>query len=81
MPAQSPDGAARIRAFARPRSGMLVQLIGLSPPVMITWWSKTYDALRDGECQIDDPTLEQLLAKKGVKPTPMEETVAEMLKT
>lgn len=47
---------------------------------MITWWSKSYDALRDNECEIDDPTLEQLLATKGVKPTPMEETVAEMLK-
>jgi len=50
------------------------------PAPMITWWSKTYDALRDGECQIDDPTLQQLLAEKGLKPTPMEETVAEMLK-
>jgi uncharacterized protein YbjT (DUF2867 family) len=51
------------------------------PEAMITWWSKSYDALRDNECQIDDPTLEQLLASKGVKPTPMEETVTEMLKT
>jgi uncharacterized protein YbjT (DUF2867 family) len=50
------------------------------PEAMITWWSKSYDALRDNECEIDDPTLEQLLATKGVKPTPMEETVAEMLK-
>ena len=49
------------------------------PAPMITWWSKSYDALRDGECQIDDPTLERLLAEKGVKPTPMEETVAKML--
>lgn len=56
-----------------------VQEKGMPEP-MITWWSKTYDALRDVECQIDDPTLEQLLAKKGAKPTPMEETVAEMLK-
>jgi uncharacterized protein YbjT (DUF2867 family) len=51
------------------------------PEPMITWWSKSYDALRDGECQIDDPTLERLLAEKGVKPTPMEETVANMLST
>jgi len=50
------------------------------PEAMITWWSKSYDALRDNECQIDDPTLEQLLATKGVKPTPMEETVAEMMR-
>lgn len=51
------------------------------PEPMITWWSKSYDALRDGECLIDDPTLELLLAEKGVKPTPMEETVAKMLST
>ena len=50
------------------------------PEAIITWWSKTYDALRDNECAIEDPTLEQLLATKGVKPTRMEETVAEMLK-
>jgi uncharacterized protein YbjT (DUF2867 family) len=56
-----------------------VQERGMSEP-MITWWSKSYDALRDGECDIDDPTLEKLLATKGVKPTPMEETVAQMLK-
>lgn len=50
------------------------------PEPMIKWWSKTYDALRDGECEIDDPTLEQLLATKGVKPSPMEQTVEEMIK-
>jgi hypothetical protein len=51
------------------------------PAPMITWWSKTYDALREVECQIDDPTLEQLLGEKGVKPTSMEETVEGMLRT
>jgi uncharacterized protein YbjT (DUF2867 family) len=56
-----------------------VQEKGMPEP-MITWWSKSYDALRDNECEINDPTLEQLLAKKGVKPIPMEETVAAMLK-
>jgi len=50
------------------------------PESMVKWWSKTYDALRQGECEIHDPTLERLLATKGVKPKPMEETVAEMLK-
>lgn len=50
------------------------------PAPMITWWSKTYDALKDGECKINDPTFEELLAKKGLKPTPMEETIAEMLR-
>lgn len=57
-----------------------VQEKGMPEP-MITWWSKSYDALRDGECKIDDPTLENLLASKNVKPKQMEETVAEMMKS
>nr|POF07858.1 quinone oxidoreductase 2 [Quercus suber] len=44
----------------------------------VKWWSKTYDALNENECEMDDPTLERLLASKGVVPTPMEETVASM---
>lgn len=45
----------------------------------IKWWAKTYDALKDGECEIYDDTLEKLLATKGVKPTQMEETIQKML--
>ena len=56
-----------------------VQERGMPEP-MIKWWSRTYDALKDRECEIQDPTFEQLLARKGVKPTPMEETVKQMLK-
>lgn len=59
--------------------GYYVQKRGM-PEGMVTWWSKTYDALRQNECEFHDSTLEQLLAKHGVKPKPMEETVAEMLK-
>lgn len=55
-----------------------VEQRGMSEP-SITWWSKTYDALRDNECEIQDPTLEELLAKKGRKPKSMEESVAEMM--
>jgi uncharacterized protein YbjT (DUF2867 family) len=44
----------------------------------VKWWAKTYDALRDNECEINDGTLEQLLAKKGRKPKLMEDTVREM---
>ncbi|KAK0792101.1 hypothetical protein LTS16_003638 [Friedmanniomyces endolithicus] len=51
---------------------------GMEEP-FIKWWSKTYDALRDGECHIQDPTLELLLGKQGLKPKHMEATVAEML--
>lgn len=47
---------------------------------MVEWWAKTYDALRSDECQIHDPTLERLLATKGVKPTSVEQTVTAMLK-
>ncbi|KAK5713552.1 hypothetical protein LTR15_011252 [Elasticomyces elasticus] len=48
-------------------------------PAFIKWWSKTYDALRDGECAIKDPTLEELLAGMGRKAQGMEGTVGEMI--
>ncbi|RMY83503.1 hypothetical protein D0861_07397 [Hortaea werneckii] len=48
------------------------------PEPMIKWWSKTYDALRNNECEIKDSTLEDLLAKRGVKPQPMEVTAMKM---
>ncbi|KAK0257505.1 hypothetical protein LTS09_007552 [Friedmanniomyces endolithicus] len=51
---------------------------GMEEP-FIKWWSKTYDALRDEECHIQDPTLELLLGKQGLKPKHMEATVAETL--
>ena len=44
----------------------------------VKWWAKTYDALRDGECEIHDSTLEDLLSSKGGRPKAMEETVKEM---
>ncbi|KAK3054333.1 hypothetical protein LTR09_004601 [Extremus antarcticus] len=44
----------------------------------VEWWAKTYDALRNGECEIDDSTLEDLLAMKGVSPKSMKETIKEM---
>lgn len=47
---------------------------------MVKWWSKTFDALEENECEIHDSTLESLLAQKGVAPKPIEETVTEMLK-
>ncbi|KAK0946437.1 hypothetical protein LTR29_002199 [Friedmanniomyces endolithicus] len=56
-----------------------VQQRGMEEP-FIKWWSKTYDALRDRECEIQDPTLELLLGKQGLKPKHMEATVAEMLR-
>ncbi|KAI1343850.1 NAD(P)-binding protein [Xylariaceae sp. FL0016] len=52
---------------------------GMERPA-VEWWASTYEALEDGECLIDDPMLERLLAKVGVKPTPVEETVESMVK-
>ncbi|PPJ58594.1 hypothetical protein CBER1_11394 [Cercospora berteroae] len=47
------------------------------PEPFIKWWSKTYDALRQNECEIQDPTLEELLETRDVKPKQMEQTVQE----
>jgi uncharacterized protein YbjT (DUF2867 family) len=46
----------------------------------VKWWSSTYDALEDGECLINDPTLTKLLGSRGREPVPMEKTVAAMIK-
>lgn len=46
----------------------------------VEWWSSSYDALKDGECAINDATLEGLLEEAGRKPTPLETTIEEMLK-
>ncbi|KAJ4410421.1 hypothetical protein N0V91_001907 [Didymella pomorum] len=46
----------------------------------VEWWSSSYDALKDGECAIDDATLENLLDEAGRSPKPIEETIGEMLK-
>lgn len=45
----------------------------------VEWWSTTYDALSDGECDIDDRTLEKMLAEAGRSPKSLEETIEEML--
>ncbi|TGJ80453.1 hypothetical protein E0Z10_g8333 [Xylaria hypoxylon] len=50
------------------------------PKPAVEWWVSTYRALEDGECLVDDPTLERLLARVGLKPIPVEETVAAMVK-
>jgi uncharacterized protein YbjT (DUF2867 family) len=45
----------------------------------VEWWSTTYDALKDGECDIKDDTLEAMLREAGRKPKAIDETIAEML--
>ncbi|KAI1461206.1 NAD(P)-binding protein [Annulohypoxylon moriforme] len=44
----------------------------------VRWWTSTYEAIRDGECEVDDPTFERLLASVGVKSTSIEECIKEM---
>ncbi|KAF2873130.1 hypothetical protein BDV95DRAFT_541932 [Massariosphaeria phaeospora] len=51
---------------------------GMEQPA-VEWWSSTYDALKDGECDIKDPTLEKLLKEAGRTPKALEETIEEML--
>jgi uncharacterized protein YbjT (DUF2867 family) len=46
----------------------------------VEWWSSTYSALEDGECDIKDTTLEGILNMAGRKPKPLEETLEEMLR-
>jgi len=47
----------------------------------VEWWVSTYAALKNGECAIEDPTLDELLASKGMEPRPVEEMIKEMLST
>lgn len=46
----------------------------------VEWWSSSYDALKDGECAIDDDTLERMLKDAGREPKALEDTIAEMMK-
>ncbi|KAI1750184.1 hypothetical protein F4782DRAFT_256110 [Xylaria castorea] len=50
------------------------------PKPAVEWWASTYEALEDGECLVDDPMLEKLLSRVELKPIPVEETVAAMVK-
>ncbi|KAF2017467.1 NAD(P)-binding protein [Aaosphaeria arxii CBS 175.79] len=45
----------------------------------VEWWSATYDALPDGECDIKDSTLEDILRQVGKTPDPLEETIKKSL--
>ncbi|KAK0654495.1 Quinone oxidoreductase 2 [Lasiodiplodia hormozganensis] len=51
---------------------------GLEAPY-VKWWSLTYDAVREGECDNQDTLLEQILAKHNRKPKPLQATIREML--
>jgi uncharacterized protein YbjT (DUF2867 family) len=46
----------------------------------VEWWSSSYDALKDGECAIDDAALETILKEAGRTPVPLEQTIEEMMR-
>jgi uncharacterized protein YbjT (DUF2867 family) len=52
---------------------------GMEKP-SVEWWSSSYDALKDGECAIDDDTLEKILKDAGREPRALEQTIEEMMK-
>ncbi|KAF2499364.1 NAD(P)-binding protein [Lophium mytilinum] len=45
----------------------------------VRWWSSTYAALKDGECAVEQPLLEDMLREAGRVPKGVEETIREML--
>ncbi|KAI0131356.1 NAD(P)-binding protein [Daldinia grandis] len=46
----------------------------------VRWWVSTYEALEEGECEVDDGMLEELLGRVGVKATGVEEVIGRMVK-
>ncbi|KAI5864322.1 NAD(P)-binding protein [Durotheca rogersii] len=84
------DVAALVTA-ARAGPPVHVQLVGAAeherhyvedrgmPRPAVRWWASTYAALAAGECLVDDPTLERLLASVGRVPTRVEDVVARMV--
>jgi hypothetical protein len=48
------------------------------PENAVKWWAATYEAVKDGECEINDPTLDKLMKEAGIAPTPVEQTIKKM---
>ncbi|KAK6955430.1 hypothetical protein Daesc_003068 [Daldinia eschscholtzii] len=46
----------------------------------VRWWTSTYEALEEGECEIDDGMFEKMLERVGVKPQKVEEVIEKMVK-
>jgi hypothetical protein len=46
----------------------------------VEWWSSAYESIEDGECAVDDPTLEEFLKEVGRSPEPLESVIEKMLK-
>ncbi|KAI1740992.1 hypothetical protein F4680DRAFT_416866 [Xylaria scruposa] len=89
--AKTVEEIAQIVGKARER-GVQVKIVGRQehkryyveeqgkPKPAVEWWVSTYEALENGECLVDDPMLERLLGRVGLKPIPVEETVVAMVK-
>ncbi|CAN9265030.1 unnamed protein product [Alternaria alternata] len=45
----------------------------------VEWWSSAYDGIKNGECDIDDPMLEEFLKEAGRCLEPLEPTIEKML--
>lgn len=45
----------------------------------VEWWSSAYESFKDGECAVEDPTLEELLKVAGRKPELLGTTIKNML--
>ncbi|KAI8961070.1 NAD(P)-binding protein [Daldinia sp. FL1419] len=52
---------------------------GVDEPA-VRWWASTYEALEDGEAEVDDGMLEELLGRVGRKPEMVEDVIARMVK-
>jgi uncharacterized protein YbjT (DUF2867 family) len=50
------------------------------PKEGVEWWVGAYEAMEDGECVNDDPTLEDFLKEAGRRPQSLEATIQEMMK-
>ncbi|OTB13030.1 hypothetical protein K445DRAFT_320537 [Daldinia sp. EC12] len=78
-------GAARgkevkVKIVGRPEAERYnVKEKGLDPAA-VRWWTSTYEALEEGECEIDDGTFEKLLERVGVRPQKVEEVIEKMVK-
>jgi uncharacterized protein YbjT (DUF2867 family) len=46
----------------------------------VEWWSSAYESFKDGECAVEDSTLEDLLEETGRKPELFETTLKNMLR-
>jgi nucleoside-diphosphate-sugar epimerase len=49
------------------------------PEKAVKWWAATYEAIKDGECEISDGTFDALMARAGIEPTSVDQTIDQMV--